>query len=216
MTIDYFMSLINDLITGGYLKSPAIISAFKKIKRHDFVRPEDAGQAEIDAPLGIGRGQTISQPATVAFMLEKLRPKRGEKILDVGSGSGWTAALLADIIGSEGKVYGLERIRELADFAINNINKYNFIKKGSVQIFCTDGYRGLPEFAPFDKMLISAAAELVPDELLKELRVGGRLVIPIGEKFQTQSIKVIEKIGENRYNRKSFPGFVFVPLVKDN
>lgn len=210
------MFLINDLIKNKYLKSPEIIDAFKKIKRHDFVRPEDAGQTEIDAPLSIGRGQTISQPATVAFMLEKLRPKRGEKILDVGSGSGWTAALLADIIGSEGKVYGLERIKELADFATGNLNKYNLIKNGSVQIFCTDGYKGLPEFAPFDKILISAAAELVPDELLKQLKIGGRMVLPIGRQHESQAIEVIEKIRENRYNRKSFPGFVFVPLVKDN
>ena len=94
------MPLINELINSGYLKTPEIVSAFKKIKRQDFVRPEDAERAEINAPLVIGYGQTISQPATVAFMLEKLQPKRGEKILDIGSGSGWTAALLAEIVGA--------------------------------------------------------------------------------------------------------------------
>jgi len=209
------MSLIDDLIKSGYLRTPEIINAFKKIKRRDFVRPEGVGQAEIDAPLGIGFGQTISQPATVAFMLEKLEAKAGEKILDVGCGSGWTTALLAQIVGARGKVYGLDRIRELADFAAGNVDKYNFIKKGIVQIFYTDGYKGLPEFAPFDKILVSAAAEDIPEKLLEQLKIGGHLVIPIGQRFETQSIMAVDKIGENKFKEKEYPGFVFVPLVKD-
>lgn len=210
------MSLVDKLINSGYLKTPAIIFAFKKIKRQDFILLADVAQAELDAPLSIGYGQTISQPATVAFMLEKLRPKTGEKILDVGCGSGWTTALLAEIVGAEGKVNGMERIRGLADFAAGNIGKYNFIKKGSVQIFCSDGYKGLPDFAPFDKILISAAAEEIPEDLLAQLKIGGRLVMPVGKKFQMQSVVVIDKTAEGKFKRKEFPGFVFVPLIKDN
>lgn len=205
------MALINELINSGYLKTPEIISAFKKIKRRDFVRPEDAERAEINAPLGIGYGQTISQPATVAFMLEKLQPRRGEKILDIGSGSGWTAALLAQIVGAGGKVYGAERIRELADFAAENIRKYNFTEKA--RIIFADGHEGLPEFAPFDKILVSAAAEAMPEKLFLELKAGGRLVIPVGEKFKTQSIIAVDKIAENKFKKKEYPGFIFVPLV---
>ena len=211
-----YMSLIDKLINSGYLKTPEIISAFKKIKRQDFVRPADSGLAEIDEPLGIGYGQTISQPATVAFMLEKLQPEAGEKTLDVGCGSGWTTALLAQIVGAEGKVYGLDRICELSDFAAGNIRKYNFIKKGTVQIFCSDGYKGLPEFAPFDKILVSAAAEAVPGELFKQLKIGGRLVMPLGRQFELQSILVIDKIADEKFKKKEYPGFIFVPLVENN
>lgn len=210
------MSLINNLINEDYLKTPAIISAFKKIKRLDFIWPEEAGLAEVDAPISIGYGQTISQPATVAFMLEKLRPGKGEKILDVGAGSGWTTALLAQVVGDAGKIYGLERIRELADFAVGNLGKYNFIKKGIVQIFCTDGYKGLPEFAPFDRILVSAAAEELPAELLQQLKVGGRLVLPIGQAGRTQAVAVIEKQADGKFKKIEYPGFIFVPLIKDN
>lgn len=208
------MNLIDRLIADGHIKTPRIIDAFKKINRRDFVRPFDLAESEIDEPLGIGHGQTISQPYTVAFMIEKLAPESGEKILDIGSGSGWSAALLAEIVGEKGKVYGLEIVSELASFGENNISKYNFIKKGIVQIFCTDGNYGLPEKAPFDRIHIAAAAEEIPLELLKQLKTGGRMILPIGRQFESQEIIVVDKVGENDYREKRFPGFVFVPLVK--
>lgn len=207
--------LIDNLINSGCLKTPAIIEAFKKIKRADFILPEDVDKADLDAPLSIGFGQTISQPATVAFMLEKLRPRPGDKILDVGAGSGWTAALLANLAGEKGRVFGLERIKELAAFASVNLDKYNFIKKGAVQIIYTDGYGGLPEFAPFDKILVSAAAAEIPAALLKQLKVGGRLVLPVGRRFDSQSIMVVDKISEAGFRKKAYPGFIFVPLMKE-
>lgn len=210
------MSLIDELIEMNYLKSPNIIKAFKNIKRKDFLRPGDEGLAEVNAPLSIGYEQTISQPLTVAFMLELLQPKSGDKILDVGSGSGWTVALLADIVGQSGKIYGVERINELAEFAWLNVKKYNFINKGTVQIFCSDGYQGLIEFSPFDKIIVAAAAKAIPDKLLDQLRVGGRLVIPIGDQYKSQDIVLIDKISEKEFTQKRYPGFIFVPLVKDN
>lgn len=210
------MFLIDELVKEGYLKTPEIINAFKTIKREDFVRPEDVERADVNAPLPIGYGQTISQPATVAFMLEKLGPVAGEKILDIGCGSGWTTALLARIAGEAGRVYGVERIRELADFASGNASKYDLVKRGIVQIFCADGFYGLPEFSPFNKILVSAAAEEIPDELLKQLKNGGRLVMPLGRKFQNQSIIKIDKTAEDEFIREDYPGFIFVPLVKDN
>lgn len=209
------MSLIENLINNGSLKTPEIIRAFREIKRRDFIRPEDKARAEINAPLSIGCGQTISQPETVAFMIEQLEPKAGEKILDIGSGSGWTAALLARIVGANGRVYGLERIEKLKDFAAANINKYNFISNGVVHIICSDGFYGLPEFGPFDKILVSAAAEEIPNEQLRQLKAGGRLVIPIGEKFKSQSILAVEKISETEFKTKEYPGFIFVPLIKN-
>ncbi len=207
-------SLIDELIQSNYLKSPEIINAFRKIKREDFLLPGDEDQAEVNAPLSIGFSQTISQPLTVAFMLELLQAKPGDKVLDVGSGSGWTCALLAEIVGESGKVYGIERIRELKEFAKKNIKKYNFIDKGIAQIFCSDGYKGLPEFAPFDKIIVAAAAEETPKKLLKQLKVGGRMVLPVGRQYESQDIVVIDKVGEDKFEEKRFPGFVFVPLVK--
>lgn len=207
--------LIDGLVKSGYLKTPEIVDAFRKIKRRVFVLPEDTDKVELDEPLSIGYGQTISQPATVAFMLEKLQPKKSERILDVGSGSGWTTALLAQIVGARGKVYGIERIEELKNFAERNVGKYDFIKSGTVHIFYTDGFYGLPELAPFDKILVSAATEEIPPELLKQLKAGGRLVMPVGRRFESQSIAVVEKISESKFNKEIYPGFVFVPLIKD-
>lgn len=203
-----------ELIQSGYLKSGNIIKAFEKIKRADFLWPEDRDRADINSPLGIGYGQTISQPLTVAFMLELLGAKPGEKILDVGSGSGWSVALLAAIVGTKGKVYGIELIKELADFAAGNVGKYDFISSGLVKIFCADGYQGLPEFAPFDKIIVAAAAVEIPPLLLKQLKMNGRLVIPVGERHQSQDMVAVDKVGANDYKEKRYPGFVFVPLVK--
>jgi len=190
-----------------------IIRAFKKIKREDFLLPEDKSKAGIDNALPIGYGQTISQPAVVAFMLELLQPKAGDKILDVGSGSGWTTALLAEIIGKQGKVYGIERVLELKNFSEQNISKYNFVKKGRVTIIHGDGYAGLPEYAPFDKILVSAAAPEVPLKLLAQLKVKGRMVIPIGRQYESQEIVLYRKISKDKFEIEHFPGFAFVPLV---
>ncbi len=209
------MSLINDLIQSKYLKTPEIINAFKKIKRRDFLLPGDEDKHEINAPLPIGYGQTISQPLTVAFMFELLRPKPGDKILDAGSGSGWTTAMLAEIVGEQGRVYGIERIKELKDFGEKNVMKYNFISKGVARIICGDAYQGLPEYAPYDKIIAAAAAEEVPEKLLKQLKTGGRLVMPIGRQYESQDIVAVDKIGENKYNKERHMGFIFVPLVKE-
>lgn len=206
-------NLIEELIKDGYLKTPAIIEAFKKIKREDFVSPEDKKYVAVNVPLAIGYGQTISQPLTVAFMLEQLQPKEGDNILDVGSGSGWAAALLAQIVGEKGKVYAIEIVPELKKFGEENAAKYNFIKKGISKFFCADGRKGLLEFAPFDNILVSAASKDIPPKLLEQLKVGGRLVIPLGRQYESQDIVAIDKRGKNEFKEKRFPGFVFVPLV---
>ncbi len=204
-------NLIQQLIADGYLKTPAIINAFKKINRADFLISKDEEEAEVNAPLPIGYGQTISQPLTVAFMLELLQPQPGDKILDVGSGSGWQTALLAEIVGEEGRVYALEQIKELKKFGEDNVKKYNF---ANVEFFCTDGSQGLVKFAPFDKIIVAAAAEKISQNLLKQLKIGGRLVAPIGPSG-LQDIVLMEKRDKNDYQEKHFPGFVFVPLIEE-
>lgn len=196
------------------MRTPDVIEAFKKIKREDFVLPEDKEVAQINAPLPIGYGQTISQPMTVAFMLELLQLKKGDKVLDVGSGSGWTASLLGEIVGENGRVYGIEIVKELKKFGEKNVAKHADILHGRVKIFQADGYNGLPEVAPFDKILVSAAAESMPGRLLEQLKIGGRLVIPLGRQFETQDIVAIDRVGENEFKEKRYPGFIFVPLIK--
>ena len=202
------MSLIDSLILKGYLKTPSLIEAFQKIKRVDFLPSHLKSLSDIDEALPIGEGQTISQPAVVAFMIELLGPKEGEKILDVGSGSGWTTALLAQIVGEKGKVFGIELIPSLAEFGKDNIKQYNFIEKGIVKILCQDGSKGLPEEAPFDKILVSASAEDVSPAFREQLKVGGKLVIPI-----STSVWLFKKKEKDVFEEKEYPGFVFVPLI---
>lgn len=190
---------------SGVLKTPEIIEAFLKIDRANFIPDEFKDKTYIDAPLPIGKGQTISQPSTVAFMLELLHPKKDDKILDIGSGSGWTTALLCQIVGKEGLVIGVERIDELVKTSQNNLSKFNFgkncfIKKATSSI-------GIPG-EKFDKILISASAEYFPEGLLDQLQIGGTLVIPI-----KNSIFKFEKISETITQKSEYPGFVFVPLI---
>jgi len=207
-------SLTNQLIEQKYLKSPLIINAFKKIKRADFVPDEvvrEKGEdfvAEYNAPLSIGYGQTISQPLTVAFMLELLQPKKGDKILDIGSGSGWQTAMLCQIVGSEGFVYAIERIPELKEFGQKNVEKYNF---KNVEFICGDGSKGLSDKAPFDKIIVAASvAEEIPQSWKDQLKIKGRLVTPV-----KGSIWLIIKKDKDRFEEKEYPGFVFVPLISE-
>jgi len=200
--------LIANLIKDRYLKTPRLIEAFGKIKREDFVPDDLKNEADINAPLPIGFGQTISQPLTVAFMLELLQPQPGEKILDIGSGSGWQTALLAYCVGVEGKIFGIERIAELMEFGKKNIAKYNFIKKEIVEIILGDGTKGLEKEAPFDKIIAAASAREIPEAWRRQLKIGGRIVAPVED-----SIWLLVKKSDTEFEEKEFPGFVFVPLI---
>lgn len=203
------MTLINDLIKQGWLKTDRIIKAFKEVKREDFIPEDTKNLSEINEALPIGFGQTISQPLVVAFMLEKLEPKPGDKILDIGSGSGWTSALLASIVGGKGKVIGIEIIPELKEFGQMNAGRYGFIKDGILDFTCEDGRDGCPKEAPYDRILCSAEADDVPTALRNQLKIGGKIVIPINN-----SICVLTKKSDNDFDKQEYPGFVFVPLVK--
>ena len=202
------MELIDILISKGYLKTQRIIRAFQKIKRADFL-PEDLKKvSQLNEALPIGFGQTISQPLVVAFMLEQLTPEEGEKILDVGSGSGWTSALLGEIVGPEGKVIAIDIVPELVEFGEKNVAKYDFIKSGIAEFICADGSKGYQKEAPFDKILASASAAKLPSAWQEQLKTGGRIVTPIGS-----SIWLFIKKSETNFEEVEYPGFAFVPLI---
>jgi len=201
-------ALIQNLIKEGYLKTSLIIEAFRSIDRKDFVLEEFEDDADVNAPLPIGYGQTISQPLTVAFMLELLQPQPGEKILDIGAGSGWQTALLAYCVQPNGKVIAIELIPELAEFGRKNVAKYNYIKKGIVEFICGDGSRGLEKEAPFDKIIAAASAKELPKEWREQLKIGGRIVAPI-----ENSIWLFIKKSNTEFEEIEYPGFVFVPLI---
>ena len=205
----FMKQLIENLISAGYLKTPEIIEAFYKIDRVDFIPEELKAEAQVNMPLPIGYDQTISQPLTVAFMLELLQPKSGYKILDVGSGSGWQSSLLAYITGNEGRVIAIERIPELSEFGKNNSQKYNF---KNLEFVVGDGSAGYKDEAPYDRIIVAAAAfNKIPEELKKQLKINGRLVVPV-----KNSIWLVVKKDDSKYEEKEFPGFVFVPLVENS
>ncbi len=204
---------VSDLIKQGILKTPEIIDAFKHIDRADFVLPENRDNAYIDTPLFIGEGQTISQPLTVAFMIELLQPKPGDKIFEIGFGSGWQTAILAQIVSQDknqnlGKIFAVERIPKIFRFGRKNIRKYNFIKSGIVKTIGGDATLGLKRHALFDRIIAAASGEKIPAAWLLELKIGGRLVAPI-----KNSIWLYIKKSQKDFEKKEFPGFVFVPLV---
>lgn len=201
-------SLINDLIKEGYLRKDEIIEAFSGVNRVDFLPVDLEDEALSDIALPIGYGQTISQPKTVAIMLDLLDIKAGQKILDVGSGSGWTTALLAHIAGPSGQVTAVERISELKEWGQENVGKYENLK-GRAEFHAGDGSTGFSKNAPYDRILVSASAKEMPSELKRQLKIGGKLVIPVKD-----NIIFVERISEKEFKEKKYPGFIFVPLVQ--
>lgn len=161
--------------------------------------------AKNDSPLPIGHGQTNSQPSTVRRMLEWLSAQPGDKVLDVGSGSGWTAALLSYIVGPKGQVYAVEKVPELVEFGRRNNEKLD-VK--NVKFFKAGDIYGLPDHAPFNRILVSASAHELPLELIDQLKLYGKLVVPV----QNDILEITKKTGGD-YETKIHSGFVFVPLV---
>lgn len=205
-------NLVENLKTEGVLRTPRIIRAFLKNDRKKFTPKAYESEAYVDAPLPIGEGQTISQPYTVAFMIELLGPHPGNRILDIGFGSGWTTGILADIVGARGKVFGLEIVPELFELGAKNLTGFDY---KNIALKNGNGWEGLPAEAPFDRILVSAAAASVPLALKEQLAVGGQMVIPIGESvFYGHSVKLIKKLDKNKFEEEDHPGFAFVPLIK--
>lgn len=201
--------LVEILTRNGYLKSQSVIRAFSEVTRADFVPTEFEPQAEVDIALPIGFGQTISQPSTVAIMFELLDPQPGQRMLDIGSGSGWTSALLGHITGRDGKVAAIELLPELHEMTKQNVEKFGFLSSGIIECVLGDGNQGYEPLHPYDRILVSAGTDDVPQALKKQLTIGGKIVIPI-----RNHLVYLEKRGENDFYKEEFPGFVFVPLIQ--
>lgn len=193
----------------GYLKTRRIIDAFLKFERKYFVPKSLAIMANANHPLPIGSGQTISQPLTVAFMVELLEPKEENKILEIGGGSGWQTAILSDIVGENGHVYAFEIIKSLADFGQKNLKRFNL---KNVTYKCKDTSLGYMKKAPYDRIISGAAFVGIPQSLKEQLKVGGILVAPT----QEDDIRKIKRISKEEFAEEIIPGFVFVPVTSNN
>ncbi len=201
--------LLQRLKKMGFSKK--IINAFSNVKREDFIPEEFGIQAYEDTALPIGQGQTISQPYTIAVMLSELDLKSGQNVLEVGSGSGYVLALISKIIEKKGKVSGLEVVKDLAKKSRESLGLGNY---KNAEVYARNGFNGLPEKAPFDRILVSAAVRDIPKALLEQLKDKGILVAPKGPRFQ-QDIVVIQKQGDKFITKSEIPGFIFVPFVEN-
>jgi len=198
--------LVEYLIGIGVLKSLDIIRAFSKVDRKNFMIDKFKGRAYEDNAFPIGYGQTISQPTTVAIMMELLQAREQDKVLEIGTGSGYAAAILSFLVGKEGGVITTEIIPALKEFAEENIDR---LKIKNIEFYDFDGSKGNPSEAPFDRIIAAAAPERIPESLKKQMSENSRMVIPVG-RF-VQKIVLIKSVGKT-YSRRVFPGFMFVAM----
>lgn len=190
------------------IHNQAVLQAIQNIPRHFFMDSSFTEIAYQDKPFPIGCGQTISQPYTVAFQTQLLNIEKGHKILEIGTGSGYQACILSEI---GAKVYTIERIRDLYIQTKKFFSEYGYKPK----IFYGDGYLGLPTYAPFDRILVTAGAPEIPGALLEQLKLGGILVIPVDQSGGLQIMKRVIKTGENSFHHEEHGFFRFVPLIED-
>ena len=198
--------LVLDLKTKG-IKDDSVLEAVKSVPRHLFMDSGFLDHAYQDKAFPIASGQTISQPFTVAFQTELLNVKKDHKILEIGTGSGYQAAILC-YMGA--KVYTIERIKELYRKTSAFLPSINYRPK---KMIYGDGYLGYSEEAPYDSIIVTAGASKIPEELIKQLKIGGRMVIPVG--YEVQKMKLVTKLSESDFETKIFGDFQFVPMLKN-
>jgi len=199
--------LVETLKTKG-IKDEAVLEAINNIPRHLFLDSSFLSFAYQDQAFPIGSGQTISQPYTVAFQTELLEVKPGDMILEVGTGSGYQACVFAEM---GAKVFSIERQKKLFEKTKKFLSQFNY----RIKVFYGDGYKGLPAFAPFDKIIVTAGAPVIPEDLLKQLKVGGRLVIPVDVDKNVQEMTCIRRVGEKDYEKRLHGKFRFVPMLSN-
>ncbi|MDE3242005.1 MAG: protein-L-isoaspartate(D-aspartate) O-methyltransferase [Nitrospirota bacterium] len=200
-------AMVADQIVPRGITDPGVLAALRRVPRHRFVPDSHARFAYADRPLPIGHGQTISQPAVVAFMTEALALQGREKVLEIGTGSGYQAAVLAELAS---RVFTIELVEPLAKQAAQRLAELGYV---NVIVRAGDGYRGWPEEAPFDAIIVTAATDQVPQPLLDQLALGGRLILPLGASFQKLTLYRRTKDG---YERTDLIPVRFVPLLHDD
>ena len=201
--------MVREQILSRDIQDPAVVSAMRSVPRHAFVSPKYAELAYSDQPLPIGLGQTISQPYVVAFMTQALRLAPESRVLEIGTGSGYQAAVLSRIAREVYTVEFLETLAQKAETVLKNIGIKN------VRIRRGDGRDGWREYAPFSHIIVTAASEDIPEELVKQLAIGGRMIIPVGSRDWTQYLVLVQKEKDGILKEKKLP-VRFVPLVKDS
>lgn len=200
--------LIQRLKRHGYIESKRVEEAINKVPRHLFVPENVRSRAYIDSPQPIGQGQTISAPHMVAMMVEKLDLKEGHKVLEVGGGRGYHAAVIAEVVGEEGKVITVELLESLASDAEKVLKRAGY---DNVQVVTGDGSKGFEENAPYDRISVACGAPEIPPPLIKQLKVGGKILIPVGGSFY-QNLILAVKTDKKRIKKKDLGGVLFVPL----
>ena len=197
-------SLINYWLYSKTITDRKVINAFKKIPRENFLPKPLKEYAYEDRPLPILKQQTISQPTTIMIMTQALDLKKGQKVLEVGTGSGYQAALISELIGKNGKLYTLEIIKELVKFSKENLKNLK-----NVKVIKGDGSIGYKKEAPYDKIIVTAATPKIPKQLIKQLKIDGILVVPVGNIYSQRMLKIIKK---DKLIKKDLGEFIFVPL----
>ena len=200
-------AMVSSQIEARGIRDATTLAALRKVPRHQFVAANQAAEAYDDSPLPIGYGQTISQPYIVAYMTEIIKPRPGYKVLEIGTGSGYQAAILGEIVN---KVSTVEIIPELGKQAAARLKN---LKYKNIEVKIADGYDGWKEHAPFDAIVVTVAAEYIPPPLKEQLKDGGRMIIPVGSPYMTQQLMLIEKKG-NKYLTKSMMPVRFVPFKR--
>jgi protein-L-isoaspartate(D-aspartate) O-methyltransferase len=202
------LNMVKYQIENRGIKNPAVLEAMRKVPRHLLVPENQQANAYLDRPLPIGDGQTISQPYIVAHMTDVIQPKKGMKVLEIGTGSGYQAAVLAEIVD---QVYTIEIVESLGKRA-----KADLARLGYKNVFVKigDGYQGWPTEAPFDAILVTAAAEQIPQPLIDQLKEGGRMVIPVGKQGAVQELMLIERI-KGKIKTTNLGAVRFVPFTRD-
>lgn len=201
--------MVRAQIEARNIKDTNTLRAMRKVQRHLFVPSAWINNAYHDNPLPIGYGQTISQPYIVAYMTELVKPKKTHRVLEIGTGSGYQAAVLAEIVDT---VFTIEIVKELSTEAATRLNNLQY---RNVRVKQADGYNGWQEHAPFDAILVTAAAEYIPPPLLEQLKDGGTMVIPVGSPFLVQTLMLVRKQGKD-FSTKSMLPVRFVPLTRSH